>query len=263
MSYFATKLLGTALTPGTLLWLALIFAAVLAWTRWWRGGRILLSLVVVLFTLLVVSPVQPFLTRTLEDRFPANPPLPAHLDGIIILGGAIDQYLSQAHQQISLNDAAERLVEAVLLAKAHPEAKVLFTGGSADPLRPEPREAPLAASLLIQLGIPEDRLLVEDESRNTYENAIYSARLADPKPGQSWVLITSARHLPRSVGAFRRAGWRIIAYPVDFSSGGGPEWADIDLPVTRLRLLAQALHEWIGLTFYRLAGWSDALFPGP
>lgn len=264
MGYFLSKLIGTVLTPGVLLLGGLIVGAALLWTRRrWRAGRTLLTLWAVIFALLVVTPVQPFLTETLENRFPANPPLPPHLDGIIILGGAIDQYISQRHGQISLTDAAERMVDGAILAKEHPEARVLFTGGSADPLRPEPREAPFAQALLMQLGVSPDRLVIEDESRNTYENAVFSQRLADPKPGQAWVLVTSARHMPRSVGVFRHIGWTVIPWPVDYTSGGGKEWANLDVPLHRLRLLTQALHEWVGLAFYRLSGWTDSLLPGP
>jgi uncharacterized SAM-binding protein YcdF (DUF218 family) len=262
MGYFLTKLIGTLLTPGTLLLLGMLAGMVLLWSRRRRGGRRLVTALTVLFLLIVISPVQPFLTRNLEDRFPANPLLPDHVDGIVILGGAIEPAISRAHRQIALNDAAERMVQGAILARWHPEARVVFTGGSADPLRPDAREAPLAAALLVELGVDPQRLTVEDQSRNTYENAIFTERLVEPKPGQQWVLVTSARHMPRSVGAFRRAGWHVIAYPVDFSSAGDTDWADVDLPVQRLRLFAQALHEWLGLVFYRLAGWSDSLFPG-
>jgi uncharacterized SAM-binding protein YcdF (DUF218 family) len=188
--------------------------------------------------------------------------LPAHVDGIIILGGAIDQFISQARGEIALNDAADRLTEGVILAKAHPEAKVLFTGGSADPLRPDIAEAPYAAELLVALGLDRRRLIVEDQSRNTHENAAASRRLAEPQANQAWVLVTSARHMPRSVGCFRAVGWPVIAWPVDYKTGNVGDWTNTDLVGNRLRMLEQSLHEWGGLLYYRLRGWTDALFPG-
>lgn len=264
MGYVLSKIIGTLLSPGVILLMGLSIGAALLWTRRrWRTGRALLSWTMVIVLFLVLTPIEPTLTETLENRFPANPTLPTHVDGIIVLGGAIDQYISQARHRVSLNDAAERIVAAVLLSKAYPEARVLFTGGSADPLRPEPAEAPLAGALLVALGVDADHLVIEDKSRNTYENAVFSQRLADPRPGQVWILVTSARHMPRAVGVFRHINWPVIPYPVDYLSGGGPEWANLDLPMLRLRLLAQALHEWIGLAFYRLSGWTDTLFPGP
>jgi uncharacterized SAM-binding protein YcdF (DUF218 family) len=162
-----------------------------------------------------------------------------------------------------LNDAAERLIAGALLAKAHPEALVLYSGGSADPLHPEATEAPLAGDLLGDLGVAPDRLRIEDKSRNTYENGLFSRQLVAPLPGQTWLLITSARHMPRAVGVFRRLNWPVIAYPVDFQSADGTDWVNVDLPLQRLRLLGQALHEWAGLVYYRLRGWTDQLIPGP
>jgi uncharacterized SAM-binding protein YcdF (DUF218 family) len=260
MDYELTKLLGVLLTPGAALLIFLLVALLLLWTRrHWRRGRALLTFTVL--GLLILLAIGPSLLSTLEDRFPANPGLPARVDGIVVLGGAVDQYISQARHQVSLNDAAERLTETVLLAKAHPEARVLFTGGSADPWRPEPREASYAAQLLVALGVSADRLIVEDQSRNTHENAVESYRLAKPQPGQVWVLVTSACHMPRAVGTFRRAGWSAIPWPVDFRTDDGADWTNQDLVVRRLSLLGQAAHEWIGLAYYRLAGWSDALFP--
>jgi uncharacterized SAM-binding protein YcdF (DUF218 family) len=264
MIYVLSKLLGALLAPGTLLLVLLVPATMLLWSRRrWRTGRAILTGVCFASLGLVLLPIQPFLTRTLEDRFPANPPLPAHLDGVIILGGAVDQFISQARGRVTLNDAAERVTEAVILAQAHPEAKVLYTGGSADPWRPQIGEAPYAARLLVALGIDPGRLIVEDQSRNTHENAVASRRLVDPKAGEAWVLITSARHMPRSVGTFRQAGWPVIAWPVDYATGGRGDWTNADLVVNRLRLLAQSLHEWCGLVYYRLRGWSDDLFPAP
>ncbi len=264
MSYLLAKAIGTLLTPGVLLLAGLVIGAGLLWTRrHWRIGRRLLTAWAVVFTLAVVSPLQPFLTRSLENRFPANPPLPPHIHGIIILGGAIDQYISEGRHQISLTDASERLIDGAIMAKAHPEAEVVVTGGSADPSRPDPSESPFAATLLEELGVAANRVVIENQSRNTYENAVFSQRQVNPKPGQAWVLITSARHMPRAVGVFRHVGWRVIPWPVDYTSGGGTEWSNLDIPVLRLRLLAQALHEWVGLAFYRLSGWTDALFPGP
>ncbi len=264
MSIFVAKVIGTLLTPGVLLLIGLVIGAALLWSqRHWRVGRRLLTAVAVVFALVAISPLQPFLTRTLENRFPANPSLPAEIHGIVILGGAVDQYISQGRHQISLTDASERLIDGAIMARVHPEALVLVTGGSADLGRPEPSESPFAATLLVELGVSPKRLVVESQSRNTYENAVFSQRQVDPKPGQAWVLITSARHMPRAVGVFRHIGWAVIPWPVDYTSTRGGDWSNLDFPVLRLRLFAQAIHEWVGLAFYRLSGWTDALFPGP
>lgn len=262
--YLLSKLVGGLLAPGMLIFLALLGGTALLWSRRrFRLGRGLLTALAAALAVVVVSPLQPFLTETLENRFPANPDLPAHVDGIIVLGGSVDPVISQARHQIVIDEAAERLFYGARLGLQHPEARVLFTGGSADPWTPDAREAPWAAEMLRQLGLPGERLVIEDQSRNTYENALFSQRLVMPAAGQVWVLVTSARHMPRSVGIFRRIGWPVIAYPVDFRSGGETGWVNLDLVLHRLRLLSQALHEWLGQVYYRLQGWTDSLFPAP
>ncbi|HXP95651.1 MAG TPA: hypothetical protein VN809_02990, partial [Telmatospirillum sp.] len=136
MGYVLSKVIGTLLAPGIVLVIGLTVATALLWTR--RFGpraRTLLSALVVGFWALLVLPIQPWMIETLEERFPANPPLPERIDGIIILGGAIDPVISQVRHRITVNAGAERLIAGVRLAKAHPEAKLLYTGGSADPLR--------------------------------------------------------------------------------------------------------------------------------
>jgi uncharacterized SAM-binding protein YcdF (DUF218 family) len=87
--------------------------------------------------------------------------------------------------------------------------------------------------------------------------------MATPAPSEHWLLVTSARHMARSVGAFRKAGWSVTAWPTDFVTGGPPQWVNEDLPFRNLGLLSQSLHEWIGLVVYRLLGRSDSLFPAP
>ena len=262
MEYVLSKVIGTVQAPGWWLLAGLTVAAMMSWTRRYKPlGRILLTGLVLAWLLLLTTPVQPWLTETLERRFPVNPPLPAGIDGIIILGGAIDPRISETWQRVSVTSSGDRLIAGAQLAHAHPEAKLLYTGGDADPSQSGGKEAPLAAALLADLGISTDRLLIEDRSRNTYENALFSKRLISPQAGQIWILITSARHMPRSVGIFRKLDWPVIAYPVDFQSGG-QGWANVDLPVERLHLLFEALHEWAGLAYYHARGWTDRLFPG-
>jgi len=263
MDYLASKLLGLLTTSGTLLMLSLLIGAALLWSRRWRRGRAVLSVVVLIMTCLTFLPIQPAITGLLENRFQQAPPLPEHVDGIIILGGMIRPAVSQARGRVTVNDAAERLIEGARLAHMHPEAKVLFTGGSADPLSPAARESDFAGLALRDMGVDESRLLLENRSRNTYENALYSKDLA-PDHGQgTWILVTSALHMPRSVGVFRQMGWKVIPWPVNYLTGGEQEWANEDVPVERLYFLTRTLHELVGMAYYRARGWTDSLFPKP
>jgi len=245
MVYTATKIISFLLTPGSLLLLALLVGCGMIWTkRRLRTGRVILSAVCLLLLLTTALPLDEMVLAPLENRFPVNPALPAKVDGIIVLGGSIDPYLSLTHHQVALNDSAERLMEAARLARQFPEAKLLFTGGSADPLRPEMREAPLAVQAFAEMGIDPARLVIEDASRNTYENAVFS-------------------HMPRSVGVFRQVGWPVLPWPVNFISGGSARWVNTDKLLSSMGRVTTGLHEWVGLLFYRLSGWTDSLFPEP
>jgi uncharacterized SAM-binding protein YcdF (DUF218 family) len=114
-----------------------------------------------------------------------------------------------------------------------------------------------------QMGIAPERVTIEDKSRNTDENARFTGAIVHPEPSQRWIIVTSAFHMPRSMGIFEKAGFHPIAYPVAFRTRG--RWAD-DLrltfePVRNLRIFEIALHEWIGLAAYWVSGRSDHLLP--
>ncbi len=163
----------------------------------------------------------------------------------------------------SLNDAAERMTTAVSLALRYPTAKLVFTGGRGELLPGKMPEAAAARLFFVSMGIPADRLMLESASRTTYENAIMTKALVQPQPGQTWILVTSAWHMPRSVGVFRAAGWHVLPWPVGYKSSHDiHQWLPSTLGV-HLTQLDTALHEWVGLVSYRLLGHTDALFPGP
>jgi uncharacterized SAM-binding protein YcdF (DUF218 family) len=262
MSFIASKLFWWAANPGNVL-LALLCLGVLALLLGRRRlGLALVSTVTALCLAVTLLPVGAWLLLPLENRFPPPASLPAQIDGIVVLGGSIDPILSAARGQPILTDSAERLFAFVALARRHPEAKLLFTGGSAALVDNAEREADVARTVLAGLGLDVERMRFERDSRNTYENALFSKRLVEPQPGERWVLITSAYHMPRAVGCFRAQGWSVIPDPVDYGT------APADNPPTFSLLgglddIHWALREWIGLAFYRLAGRTDRLFPGP
>ncbi len=142
--------------------------------------------------------------------------VPERVDGIVVLGGAVETRTSRG-SEVHLNDSADRVVEAAVLARRYPDAKLLASGGDGNLIPDGEQEAELTRDLLIALGVAPERILVEDRSRNTIENAIYSRDMAQPKPGEVWLLVTSAWHMPRAVGCFRRAGFDVLPYPVDFA----------------------------------------------
>lgn len=260
--FVASKLFWMLLRPNTLALVLCVAGLALVW-RGRRVGRWPLLLGLGWYAAVFVLPVAAVLTLPLESRFarPAAPP--SDVTGIIVLGGAVEQDLTVAHGIPALNGAAERMTEAVALALRYPAARLVFTGGSAAVVPGGPTEADTARRLFTDLGLPASRLIFEDESRNTWENAVLTHRLLRPEPGQTWLLVTSASHMPRSVGCFRAAGWSVIPWPVNYTTGRDPAlWWGWPFP-TRLNQAEGALREWIGLVVYRLTGRSDALFPAP
>jgi uncharacterized SAM-binding protein YcdF (DUF218 family) len=256
--FLAAKLAWLLLNPETVL-LALLLAGLLLRRRRPVTGRTLLAGGTAAFLLVAVYPVGQLAIAPLEKRFPPAPAL-ARVDGIVVLGGTIPPAPSRHWGQPLLADSAERVVEALALARRHPEARIVYAGGSARLSRPDAVEADVAGDLFRAHGIDPGRLVLERESANTAENAARAKALAQPRAGQVWVLVTSAFHMPRAVGAFCAVGWPVVPYPVDFRSGPGLPAPGFDL-AEHLGTLNLAVKEWGGLVAYRLAGRSARLFP--
>jgi uncharacterized SAM-binding protein YcdF (DUF218 family) len=262
ITFIASKALWMVLAPNTLALLLALLGLLLVW-RGRRSGRWPLLLGLGWYALVFATPIAAWLTVPLETRFARPAALPGPVTGIVVLGGAVDQELTQRHGIPALNGAAERMTEAVALARRHPEARLLFTGGSASLVPGGPTEADTARMLFTDLGLPGRQLVFESESRNTHENAVLSHRLAQPKPGETWLLVTSASHMPRSMGVFRQAGWTITPWPVNYTTMGRYGLDYFGPFPTRLNQAEWALREYVGLVAYRLMGRTDSLFPGP
>jgi uncharacterized SAM-binding protein YcdF (DUF218 family) len=260
--FIASKLFWTLLKPNTLALVLALIGLALVWRRH-RFGRWPLLLGLGWYAAVFALPVSALLVLPLESRFPRPAAPPGPVAGIIVLGGAVEQALTEAHGIPALNGAAERMTEAVALALRHPEARLVFTGGSAALLPGGPTEADTARRLFADLGLPPERLVFENESRNTHENAVLTHRLIRPAPGETWLLVTSASHMPRAMGCFRAVGWAVTPWPVNYTTGRDPAlWWHWPFP-TRLNQAEAALREWVGLVAYRLMKRTDALFPAP
>jgi uncharacterized SAM-binding protein YcdF (DUF218 family) len=166
--------------------------------------------------------------------------------------------------EIGINEAAERVVAVPALAKRYPAARIIYSGGDAGLFVHQESEADVVTELFESFGIPAGRIILEARSRNTIENAVYSKALAQPKPGERWLLVTSALHMPRAIGAFRQAGFAVEAYPVDYQTSGWEDVLDVVGGLSGgLSGTDKAMHEWIGLIAYRITGKTSELFPGP
>ncbi|MCD0415914.1 YdcF family protein [Rubrivivax sp. JA1024] len=262
MFFLLSKVLGFFVHPSNTIALICTVGVVLLLTRWRRAGRALLVAGVVLLLIVGYSPLGNLLMLSLSERFPAWQDTGRAPDGIIVLGGAINSEVSAARNALELDASAERVFAALDLARRYPQARIVYSGGSGNLIQRSAAEAPIAGELLKRFGIAADRVVLEDKSRTTAENAVYTRALVSPKPGELWLLVTSSFHMPRSMIAFRDAGFDVVAYPVDWRTRG-PE--DMALPFSTLASgLARtdvAVHEWAGLLAYRLGGKTTSLLP--
>ncbi len=221
MFFVLSKILIPLESPGDLLLLLLLAGLVCTWfARWRRRGLFMVSLAALGFLLIVTLPVSSWVTAPLENRFPRPVVWPAHVDGIVVLGGAVDPVTTARRGIPTLNSDAERMTEFVRLAKRYPDAKLIFSGGSGllTLERPHFTEADSARLFFAQQGLDLARILFESRSRNTYENVEFSKRLAKPEAGQTWILVSSAQDMPRSVGIFLKLGWPDLPDPVAYKS---------------------------------------------
>jgi uncharacterized SAM-binding protein YcdF (DUF218 family) len=264
MFFILSKVLGFFAIPSNLAIALGLLGVLLSATRLARIGRRLAVASLIVLAVLGLSPLGNALIIPLEQRFPPWDDRRGPPDGIVVLGGGITPDVSAARNDVALNEAAERVTAAVALARRYPDARLVYSGGTGALIFREGSEAASALRIFESLGIPQARIIAEEQSRNTVENAVFSLLLAMPQPGERWLLVTSGYHMPRAMGVFRRAGFPVEAYPVDWRTRG-PQ--DAVRPFTTLsgglERADTAVREWIGLLVYWLTGRTGALFPGP
>jgi uncharacterized SAM-binding protein YcdF (DUF218 family) len=267
MFFILSKTIGVAGMPSHALALLALLGAALLLAGWRAYGRRILAFCVIVFVVVGTLPIGPLLILVLENRFPPYTETSAPPDGIIVPGGPIDAHASLIRGHTVIVTGAERLTELPALARRFPQARIIFTGGNPSLTDHGPSEAQFAVPLLESLGVPRQRIEAESRSRNTAENAMFTSALVHPKPSQRWLLVTSALHMPRAVGAFRKAGFVVEPYPVNWLSdprGLTWRWLVPSLSWTaRWGAMDDAAKEWIGLVAYWLTGRSSALFPAP
>lgn len=264
MFFVISKLFWLVAEPINFILILGMLGVVLSFGHWARFGRRLTATAIILLAIAGFSPLGGLMLQPLENRFPppaAAMPAPT---GIIVLGGVIDADLTLARGVPTLAYAGARLTTGAALARRFPKARLVFTGGSANISGKGASEAPAVRDLWLSLGVPAAQMSFETKSRNTWENALLTRALVDPKPDETWLLVTSAWHMPRSMGIFRKAGFKVTAYPVDYGTFGDNR--DVQLPhlaLDEMTNLNDAMHEWIGLVAYHLTGKTDAWFPAP
>jgi uncharacterized SAM-binding protein YcdF (DUF218 family) len=258
MFFTLAKLFSFVASPSHLGLILLVLATVLLFTRYRRAARWLL-LPVAIGGLCLLGPIQ-WLAQPLENRFPARPVL-CRIDGIILLGGGEAPKLSRERGEPLLRERAGKYFAALDLLRRFPDAKLIVAAGSGAWDPEGTRETDVAAGLFAQAGVAPERILLESKSRDTFENFRNALAMAAPKPGQRWVLLTGALHMPRAVAIARQAGFPVVPWPTDYlTQPNGFYWSDFGLG---LDIADGVFHEWIGLVVYRLTGRTAALLPLP
>ncbi len=262
MTFIFGKLVWSVLQPGNLLLLCLL-AGLFLLLRGRRRGEMLIALSAIGLLLLAVAPIGPAMLLMLEERFPPPSVLPGRIDGILVLGGAVDPRISLAYGETAFNSSVARVLAGVALARHHPEARLALIGGEGDYFPVGFAEARATFGFVVEEGIPVARIVLEERSRSTHENAVFAKELIRPGPSETWVLVTSAYHMPRAVASFRAVDWQVIPYPVDFRVDPRTGLrANFNL-LDGLSAATVAGKEWAGLVGYRLVGWTEDLFPAP
>lgn len=264
MFFSVSKLFWLFFQPLTIIFVLLLLALVLIWTGLRKLGlAALISGAVILFVSAYTT-LGSIMLVPLEDRFAKITELPQHVDGIVVLGGYMNGDINAGRPGFELNSAADRIFETMRFARLYPDAKVIVSGGDGAFFEEAKPEADSTRTMLADLGFSGDRFIFENKSRNTVENAVFSKALAEPKAGETWLLVTSAYHMPRSIGCFRKAGFDVVAWPVDYKTPAKQRFSlYFESPNEALSRFSVAVREWVGLTAYWLTGKTDMLLPQP
>jgi uncharacterized SAM-binding protein YcdF (DUF218 family) len=260
---YLTRFFWVVAQPLSVVLVLFVAGLILLWLRRRRLAGFLLTISLLVFAISSFTTFGYWLIAPLENRF-TRPPEPAHIDGIVVLGGGMDSEVNTVRHGWELTRSGDRMVETVRLALRHPEARIVVAAGPSALATDEEPEGEAARRMFAAFGIDPARVQIDDRSRNTDENAAYAKTLAGNVDGQTWLLVTSAFHMPRAVGLFRQVGFPVVPWPADHLSAGSEGLQlKLDQPTENAAITSLALREWIGLLGYRLLGKTADLLPGP
>ena len=251
--YWSSKLIWLLASPDSLFLICFGVGFFLLWLGKNVWAKRVLGILLGLMLMVGLFPIGEWLLYPLETKYPHNPQL-EDVDGIIVLGGSENSVKTKAWNQVTVGGAIERNLAFMMLARQHPEAKLVFTGGTGSMLQQDYKKADVAKRLFEEQGMDVSQVVFERESRNTWENALLSKELVRPESGTNWVLITTAWHMPRSMGTFCKVGWEVTPYPVDYYTQPDNllrvNWGFVG----NFNGLIIAIKEWIGVMVYRFTG---------
>ena len=260
MSFYLSKKLWIILNPFNMLLLFIFFGFILSFFSKKIFSKIFYFLSLVFFIIIAVMPTGEYMIYHLEKKFHVMPPLPNKIDGILILSGGTNPVLTKEYNQISLNDSVERLTESLQLMKKYSNAKIIYSGGSGLLHNQQLTHSYVAKLFFTNNVMKLDNIIFEDKSRNTYENILFSKKIAKPEINENWLIVTSAHHMQRALNIAERLEWKFIPYAVDFKSRKKFVWELRIYLLNNLVLFQTASHEWLGLIAYYWMGRSSKIF---
>ena len=262
MFFILSKLFWAIAQPIDLIAVILLAGVVAGWFGHRKVLRGAATLAFLALALAAWTSLGALMLGPLEGRYQRPSPPPAKVDGIVVLGGGLEGAINLARGGYELNSGGDRFVEAAVLARRYPEARIVISGGVGTLLLEGESDATSAQRLLTALGVDPDRLTLEATSRNTYENAVFTSRMVKPKPGETWLLVTSAFHMPRAKALFDAVGFATVPWPTDYRTSGREGISLFaDNSADALSNTTTAIREWIGLFAYWLAGRIPSPFP--
>ena len=233
---------------------------------WWLSAvlfkkpamtKFLARLTIISWLLVGYYPIPDYLLSQLENKYPQATVDYTGLTGVIVLGGGEGKgNIAQARDEASLSRGAERVTEALKVYKNNPSLKILYTGFSSQIFHKGWGGADIAKKFFVDQGVSPDNIILEERSRNTYENALYSKEYLEAAGNEGrWGLITSAAHMDRSMKIFNKVGLgeRVTPMPVDYETSGVTDWWRFNFRDGN-DLWRNYLHETVGTLIYRMTG---------
>jgi uncharacterized SAM-binding protein YcdF (DUF218 family) len=245
------------LQPFTLMFLVSGVLLLSLWRRRQERRRrlVLLTAAFAVFTLMCLPAVAHLALGSLEWWYPVLHRRPADVEAIVVLSSGTRLPAEGGVPAELDEDALERCIKAAEMYHHGKRCLVLASGGKSDPSRPEPACADVMRDFLVQLGVGPADVLVENLSTTTYENATASAELLNDRGIHKIMLVTSATHLPRAVGCFRKQGLDVVPCGCFYHMTYQPFAPARFLPTaTAAQDNGRVAHEWLGLAWYWVRG---------
>jgi uncharacterized SAM-binding protein YcdF (DUF218 family) len=217
-------------------------------------GRGLVAAAALFLVALAALPIDEMLARPIENVYPHRPALPAHVDGIVVLGGGSKAYIFAGRGIMGENAGVMRMVAGAELARRFPKARFVYTGTSGGTAAEQATEFAAIEQYFRVLGVAPGRTIYERHARDTYENIAFTRTLERPRPGETWLLVTSALHLPRAMAIAGKLGWPMVPWPSDYVSPVDWRGRSGRPPSDGLLTFDRAIHEWFGRVAYAIAG---------